>query len=169
MPSSTTTTWQEIADTLRSELAEYGELLRLFEEQQRSLFSQDPEAVLRLANEIEVQARTLGEFRTRREAAVAEFATSNGRPSTTSLRAMLPLIELDARPLIEALINEVNALLHRVRRTSRHNQMLLSRTVEMHQETLQQLRPTTFTKTYSPGGRLSVATTLPTSTLRATG
>ncbi len=169
MRSSTTTTWQEIADNLRAELAEYGELLRLFEAQQRSLFSQAPEEVLRFANEIELQARTLSEFRTRREASVAEFAVAHDRPSTTSLRAMLPLIEADARPLIEALINEVNALLHRVRRTSRHNRTLLARTVEMHQETLQLLRPNTFTKTYSPAGRLSVATTLPTSTLRATG
>src|SRR5581483_11971452 len=98
MSSSTTTTWQAIADDLRAELAEYGELLRLFEAQQRSLFNRDPEEILRLANEIELQARTLGEFRVRREVAVAEFAAEHGQPSTTSLRAMLPLIEADARP-----------------------------------------------------------------------
>jgi flagellar biosynthesis/type III secretory pathway chaperone len=164
-----TTLWQNIAEDLRAELVEYGELLRLFDAQQRSLFNREPEDVLRFANEIEAQARLVGERRTQRETAVAGFAVSHGQPSTTSLRAMLPLIEADARPLLEALINEVNALLHRVRRTSRHNHALLSRTVEMHQETLEQLRPNSFTKTYSPGGRLSVATALPTSTLRATG
>jgi flagellar biosynthesis/type III secretory pathway chaperone len=163
------TPWQFIAECLRSELADYGDLLRLFEAQQRSLFNRDPEEVLRIANEIELQARALGECRSRRERAVAEFATSNGHPSTTSLRAMLPLIEADARPLLEALINEVNALLHRVRRTSRHNHTLLARTVEVHQETLRQLRPNAFTKTYSPAGRLSVATTHPASTMRVAG
>jgi flagellar biosynthesis/type III secretory pathway chaperone len=164
-----TTVWQNIAEDLRAELVEYGELLRLFEAQQRSLFNREPEDVLRFANEIEAQARLVGERRAQRETTVADFATANGQPSTTSLRAMLPLIEADARPLLEALINEVNALLHRVRRTSRHNHSLLSRTIEMHQETLQQLRPHSFTKTYSPGGRISMATALPTSTLRATG
>lgn len=166
---SMSTAWQFIAECLRAELVDYGELLRLFEEQQRSIFNREPEGVLHFANEIETQARRLAECRTQRETAVAEFATAHGMPSTTSLRAMLPLIEADARPLLEALINEVNALLHRVRRTSRHNQTLLSRTVEMHQETLQQLRPQSFTKTYSPAGRVSVATSMPTSTLRATG
>jgi flagellar biosynthesis/type III secretory pathway chaperone len=164
-----TTLWQSIADDLRAELVEYGELLRLFEEQQRSLFNREPEDVLRFTHEIEAQAVRLAECRTQRETAVAEFALAHRQPSTTSLRAMLPLIEVDARPLLEALINEVNALLHRVRRTSRHNQMLLTRTLELHQETLQQLRPHSFTKTYSPAGRVSVATALPTSTLRATG
>lgn len=161
--------WQDIAETLRAELVEYGELLRLFEEQQRSLFNREPDQVLRYANEIDAQAHRLTDSRTRREEIVASFATTHGQPRTTSLRAMLPLIEADARPLLEALINEVNALLHRVRRTSRHNHTLLSRTVEMHQETLQQLRPQTFMKTYSPAGRVSVASTLPASTLRATG
>lgn len=164
-----TTVWQVIAECLRAELVDYGELLRLFEAQQRSLFNREPDQVLRYANEIECQALRLAECRTQREAAVAQFAVAHGQPSTTSLRAMLPLIEADARPLLEALINEVNALLHRVRRTSRHNHTLLSRTVEMHQETLQQLRPQSFTKTYSPAGRISVATSLPPSTLRATG
>jgi flagellar biosynthesis/type III secretory pathway chaperone len=56
-----------------------------------------------------------------------------------------------------------------VRRTSRHNHSLLSRAVEVHQETLQQLRPNAFTKTYSPAGRVSVASNHSASTLRAAG
>ncbi len=163
------TAWQYIAECLRAELVDYGELLRLFEEQQRSLFNREPEAVLHYANEIEAQAYRLAECRTKRETAVSDFAAAHSQPRTASLRALLPYIESDARPLLEALINEVNTLLHRVRRTSRHNQTLLSRTVELHQETLQQLRPNAFTKTYSPAGRLFVAATAPASTLRATG
>lgn len=161
--------WQAIADALRAELAEYGELIRLFEAQQRSLFSREPNEVLRYATEIEAQAVVLAGFREARERVVAEFASAHGYSSGTSLRAMLPAIEPDARPLLEALIHEVNLLLHRVRRTSRHNHTLLARTLELHQEILQQLRPQAFTKTYSPGGRLSVAATQQASTLRATG
>jgi len=161
--------WEYIAECLRQELADYGGLLHLFETQQRSLFDRDPETVLQLGIEIEGQARSLADCRGRREQAVAAYATACGRPANTSLRALLPDIEPAARPLVEALINEVNALLHRVRRTSRHNHTLLSRAVEVHQETLQQLRPNAFTKTYSPAGRLSVATAQGTSTLRAAG
>jgi len=161
--------WEFIAECLRAELADYGGLLHLFEAQQRSLFDRDADAVLRLATDIEVQARSVGDSRCRREQAVAGFAEENGKPRTTSLRAMLPLIEADARPLLEALINEVNMLLHRVRRTSRHNHTLLSHAVEVHRETLQQLRPQSFTKTYSPAGRVSVAAAHPPATLRAAG
>ena len=81
----------------------------------------------------------------------------------------LPLIEADARPLLEALISEVNTLLHRVRRASRHNHTLLARAVEVHQETLQHLRPAAFTKTYSPAGRLAVSAAHPPVKLRVAG
>jgi flagellar biosynthesis/type III secretory pathway chaperone len=163
------THWETIAECLRHELADYGGLLSLFEQQQQSLFDRNADQVLHLANEIEQQSRTLAECRTRREMEVAAFAQSHGQPVTASLRSLLSFVEPAARPLLEALINEVNALLHRVRRTSRHNHTLLSRAVEIHQETLQHLRPNAFTKTYSPAGRLSVTTALPTGTLRAAG
>ena len=165
----TTTHWEFIAECLREELADYGGLLRLFEQQQQALFDRDANAVLLVANEIEAQTRTLGESRARREQAVATLAERHDRPLNSSLRAMLPLIEADARPLLEALINEVNALLHRVRRTSRHNHSMLSRTVELNQELMQQLRPNAFTRTYSPAGRVSVAAAPGTSTLRVAG
>ena len=162
------THWEFIADCLRQELADYGGLLHLFEQQQRSLFNRDPEAVIHFASEIEVQAFSLADCRNRREQAVAAFAVERGQPATMSLRALLPHIADDARPLLEALINEVNALLHRVRRVSRHNHTLLSRAVQVHQETLAVLRPHAFTKTYSPAGRVSMATRPP-ATLRAAG
>jgi hypothetical protein len=165
----TTTHWEFIAECLRQELADYGGLLHLFEAQQRALFDRNPDLVLGYTSEIDRQAFALAECRTRREVAVASFAVAHDRSSTSTLRSLLPLIEAEARPLLEALINEVNALLHRVRRTSRHNHMLLSRAVEVHQETISQLRPQAFTKTYSPAGRLSVAASRPPSTLRAAG
>ena len=149
--------WEFIAQCLRAELADYGGLLRLFEAQQESLCGRDAESVLLFATEIEVQARSVAESRCRREQAVAAFAEENGRAGSSSLRALLPLIEADARPLLEALINQVNTLLHRVRRASRHNHTLLSRAVEVHRETLQHLRPQAFTKTCSAADPLAVA------------
>jgi flagellar biosynthesis/type III secretory pathway chaperone len=161
--------WEDIAACLREELVAYGYLLRLFEQQQQFLFERDASAVLQLGNEIEAQARSVGETRVRRELAVAEFAESIGQPTTSTLRSLLPSIQVDARPLVEALINEVNLLLHRVRRTSRHNHSLLSRAVEVQQETLQLLRPNSFTRTYSPAGRVNVAAAHGAGTLRVAG
>jgi flagellar biosynthesis/type III secretory pathway chaperone len=161
--------WQSIAECLRQELAEYGELLRLFEQQQESLFKRDSDGVLRLGGEIEDQARILQDCRARREQTVAAFSADLGVTDAPTIRSLLPHIEMAARPLLEALINEINHLLHRVRRTSRHNHTLLSRTLELHGETLRQLRPDAFSSTYSPDGRISVSAAGGVPALRAAG
>jgi flagellar biosynthesis/type III secretory pathway chaperone len=161
--------WQLVAECLRQELVEYGTLLNLFEQQQESLFNRDADKVLRICGDIEGQARILEDCRCRREQTSAALAATVHQPASATIRSLLPHIEADARPLLEALINEVNHLLHRVRRTSRHNHSLLARTLELHQETLRQLRPESFTKTYSPSGRVSMAGTAVAPTLRAAG
>ena len=51
--------WEYIAECLRAELADYGGLLHLFENQQCALFNRDADSVLRFANEIEAHARAL--------------------------------------------------------------------------------------------------------------
>lgn len=152
------THWKVIAECLRAELAEYGGLLNLLEQQQRRILARDAEAAMQLGAQLERQAAGVAECRQQREAAVSAFAREHGAKPSSTLRALLPLIEPDARPLLAALINEVNRLLHRVRRASRHNHALLASAVETHQQVLQQLRPADFTQTYSAAGRVSLAT-----------
>jgi flagellar biosynthesis/type III secretory pathway chaperone len=161
--------WQNIAECLRTELAEYGGLLALFEEQQKFLFEREANEVLRLSGIIEERMHTLQGCRRHREEVVAAFAAAHAQPGQATLRSLLPFVDAAARPLVQALIDEVNHLLHRVRRTSRQNHTYLARTVELHQETLQQLLPNSFTKTYSPAGRVSIVTPHTTSTLRVAG
>jgi hypothetical protein len=169
MTESSAATWQNIAGCLRAELAEYGALLALFSEQQKFLFEREADAVLGLSVKIEHQVRALDQCRHERETLVADFAAAHGQPVSATLRALLPFVEATARPLLEALICEINHLLHRVRRTTRQNHTLLARAVDVHQEVLQQLRPSVFTKIYSPGGRVSIATHHSSATLRAAG
>lgn len=166
---ATPATWQKIAECLRTELAEYGGLLAQFEDQQKSLFERNADEVLRLSAVIEAHALALHGCRQERENTVADFAAARGQPVTSTLRSLLPFIESDARPLIEALIGEVNHLLHRVRRVSRHNHTLLCRTVELHQETLRLARPDAFTRTYAPNGRVSLGSVQATPALQAAG
>jgi len=161
--------WIIITESLRRELAEYGCLLRLFEDQQNSLFNRDANAVLRLSAEIEQQVRYLQESRRTREEAVATFAVSNGHPVNATLRSLIPLFMADVRPLMEALIGEVNVLIHRVRRASRHNHTLLARTVDTHQQLLRTLQPDSFMQTYAPNGRSALTNTRRTPALQAAG
>lgn len=166
---ATTTHWETIADCLREEISDYGALLSLFETQQQALLDRDAETVLRIAAEIEGNTKFLGQARTRREKVVAEFATENGASAGSTLRSLLFLIEPDARPLLNALIDEVNSLLHRTKRTSRHNYALLQSTVEVGREALGRLAPQALSSTYGTGGRVSVVTSPRISNLSASG
>jgi len=149
--------WELIAHSLRDELQEYGGLLGLFEEQQTALFRRDAGGVLTLVHAIEDHARVASLKRLKREQLVRDFALSQGRPGNSTLRALISQFPEEVRPMMEALIDEVNRLIHRTRKFAQQNVQLLQRAVEMHQEALRTLRPESFTKTYSPRGRVSVA------------
>jgi flagellar biosynthesis/type III secretory pathway chaperone len=161
--------WKNIAECLRAEIAEYGGLLHLFEQQQRCLFGREADAVLRLSAEIEAQVARLHDCRTHREQATVDFGSAHGHPTGATLRSMLGSVDAQARPLLEALIKEVNHLIHRTRRITRHNHALLARAVETHQEFLRALRPDAFTTTYAANGRVSATVVRPTSALQAAG
>ena len=77
------------------------------------------------------------------------------------MRQLLPHFPVEVQPLLHALIDEINHLIHRIRRDARQNQMLLSRTVEAHEEALRILMPDTFkARTYSPRGSVSAASVI---------
>jgi flagellar biosynthesis/type III secretory pathway chaperone len=164
-----TSNWKIIIVQLRQELVDYGALLSCYDEQQRALFARKPDLVLRLSAAIKEQVERVITSRAQREHAVSEFAEAHRMPANATLRSLLPLIERDAHPLFEALIGEINLLLHRVRRTHRQNHILLTKAVAMHRETLQMLRPNSFTKTYSPAGVVSLNSGRAPSTLCAAG
>ncbi len=162
--------WTVIAESLRTEIAGFGGLLHLFEQQQHSLFTRDTDSVLRLSTEIETHTREMQQHRQQREQIVADFALAHQQPATATLRSLLPFIEADARPLLEALIAEVNRLIHRVRRLTRQNHQLLARTVESHQELMRTLRPDAFLQTYSAAGRKTLTSNArPATALQAAG
>lgn len=161
--------WSSLADALRAELSEYGALQGFFDLQQNAILARDSEAILLCVSTIEDQMQRLQDLRVDREEIVRAFATTHAQATDATLRSLLPFFPAEARPLLEALIDEINHLIHRARRRSRQNHLLLSRAVEVRQEMLQVLRPDSFTKTYSARGRVALATPKVTSAYQATG
>lgn len=149
--------WQPIVECLRSEVTEYGRLIQLFEEQQALLFKRDAGGVLRVTGEIDEQADVLMDSRQKREAAAGVFARGKGLSGPPTLGAILPHITEEARPLLRALVSDVNRAAGRLRRVSRHNRLFLLRTIENNQELLRRLRPGSFTKVYSPSGNVMLS------------
>ena len=149
--------WQPLVEVLREELEEFGALLRLFDEQQAALLSRDSTLVLGSVDAIEEQTRLLQELRGRRELLVRSFALGYNRPGGATLRSLLGDFPAEARPLLEALIDQINQLVHRTRRRSSQNHLLLAREVETRQQILETLRPGSFTRTYSPRGQMALS------------
>jgi flagellar biosynthesis/type III secretory pathway chaperone len=149
--------WDKMAECLRGEISEYGRLLNLIDDQHKLIFQRDSAAIVRLNPTLQAQVEILHECRGRREQAVREFAAAHAQPSVSTMRALLPLVEPDGRPLMAALIAEINHLVHRVRRAMALNQRLLACTVEFQQEFMRRLWPSAFTKTYAADGRVSVS------------
>ncbi len=157
-----------LADLLRAELAAYGGLLGYFDRQQAALMKRDAEAVAETSIMIERLALETARSREAREEHVASLARAHQRPPTESLRRLLDLFPEEQRPLLDALIEEINRLLHVVRRRARQNHAILVRAVELRRELFAALRPDVLPRTYAPGGR-APRSAAPLSTLQATG
>jgi hypothetical protein len=162
-------TWEMLAQCLRDEVQEYGGLLRLFEEQQDCVFRRDADQLLQLIELIRTATESAGAARGRREECASAYAVECGRGADSTLRALLPCVDGQAQPLIEALIDEVNRLIHRVRKLARQNHLLLARTVELQQGLLRQFYPGAFTPTYSAHGRVALAAGAPVAAYQAAG
>jgi flagellar biosynthesis/type III secretory pathway chaperone len=146
-----------LIEALREEVQEYGELLSLFNDQQRAILDRDPTQVLVIQDAISKQLELINACRKRREHVARELAVLLGQPPTTSVKLLIEVCTESVRPLLHALINEINGLISKVRRRGNQNQMLLARSIEVSQQILQRLNPGALTKTYSKRGQITLS------------
>jgi len=146
-----------LIDALRDEVQEYGGLLSLFEEQQTAILERKPDVVLANQDSIRAQLETIHGCRRHREQIAREFALEVGQSPDCTVKALIEFCEEMVRPLLHALIYEVNQLITKTRRRGQQNQMLLARSIEVSQQILQRINPGAITKTYSRRGRINLA------------
>lgn len=157
-----------IVNLLRDELAAYGGLLAAFERQQGHLLNRRVDEATAESETIQDLVAESAECRGRREAWVVDFARQQQQLETVSLKALLPFFPAEQVPLLEALIKEINHLIHRVRRRVRQNHGLLARELDLHHELRRQLQGEAEPpRTYAASGR--VAELSGPAGLRATG
>lgn len=148
--------WQILVDALRAELQEYGGICATLDEQQKAIFERNGEKVQMVGNILTQQIESATRLRNAREELMRDIARFNELPLETSLADMRQVFPASAHGLLKALVDEINTLLQTIRRRSRQNQMLLARTCEIMEHTLQLMRPSNFVKTYSAKGAISV-------------
>ncbi len=153
---------------LREELAGYGGLLSLFNQQQDQIWRREIETVAETSLAIEALAAETDAHRKAREAWISRFAESHGRPADAPLRQLLAFFPADQQPMLAAFIDEINELIERVRHRARQNQKILARAVEVHRDALALLNPQSRPRTYAPSGQASSIAS-PAATLHAAG
>ena len=152
----------EIVALLRQEVVGYGGLLALFEEQQGHLWRREVDHVLKTAALIDLRVIESGQFRESREAWVNHFAQTHQQPAGASLRHLLPLFPAAERPMLEAFIDEINQLIHGVRRRAYQNHAFMEKMLELHRELGGSFALGQAGATYVPSGRLAGDAVTPT-------
>jgi signal transduction histidine kinase len=143
----------QIIYALRAELLEYGGLLNLFDQQEEAILNQKPATVTEVALRLEAQLATVRARSFRRKGLVSALTPNAG--AWPALFRTMPCFPLAMRPLLEALLTEVNRLIAKVRRRAQQNQMLLAR--ELHEL----LNPVGVIRAYAPATVASKARGLP--------
>lgn len=113
--------------------------------------------VLALNGDIEAQTGMVARLRTGREAMVRALGERVGAPRPDRVRDLVPHFPEPVQPLAEALVTDINHMVRRIRQKARQNHLLLSKAVELTEETLRMLQPENFTRTYGRTGKVGLA------------
>jgi hypothetical protein len=126
-----TATLAHVIDALRNELQQYGEMLALLEAQQQVVAQREPASILTSISAIEAQSATIDAARRTREMHQRQLAWALSGPDNVGFQELLPLLPDQYRPLVSALVQEINQLLARVRHIAEQNRDQLQRSVEL--------------------------------------
>lgn len=155
---------ERLIETLREELTQYGELLALLEQQQDLIVNRSAEGLLENLGAINAQVPIVAAARQKRDLLRKELAAAMGQPTTISFRQLIAFTPKDYQPLLEALVQEINDLLMRSQQRLRQNHLLLSRSLDLMQQMIFSLFPSSGGQTYSQTGAVK-AGNLPQSSL----
>ncbi len=155
---------EKLIETLREELTQYGELLALLEQQQDLIVSRSAEGLLENLGAINAQVPIVAAARQNRDKLRKELAVAMSQPTTISFRLLITLTPREYQPLLEALVDEINDLLTRSQQRLRQNHLLLSRSLDLMQQMIFSLFPSSGGQTYNQMGAVKPPT-VPQSTL----
>lgn len=160
---------QHLISALREELQQYGEMLALLDRQHQSIMIRAAEEVFQSISPIQAQGAAIQNARADREKWRRSIAMILQQPDHVGFAVLIPLLPSDYRPLLQALVDENNELLLRVRQRARQNHLLLSRSLELMQGLLNTLLPSRETRVYNDQGNMQTHTIVTRSFYEAVG
>jgi flagellar biosynthesis/type III secretory pathway chaperone len=144
----------QLIDALREELEQYGEMLARLDYQQQLVIHRQTNDLFQSIADINAQAGVIASTRHAREQQQQQIARLLNLPEPAGFGDIVPLLPPDYRPLVQALVQENNELLVRVQQRARQNHLLLSHAVELMQNIITAIFPSTSPMTYDNAGRL---------------
>ena len=136
-----TTLLEKLIEALRNELQQYGEMLALLDQQHRAVRRHRAEDILESISVINAQSASISSARELRESARRALARALGQPADATFAQLQPALPEHYQPLVDALVQENNQLLVRVREKAQENQGLLRQSLESMQRFITTLAP----------------------------
>ena len=132
-------TLENLIESLRNELKQYGEMLALLEHQQELVMEQRTDDILHSISAIDIQSAAIQAARANRQLAQRNLAERLEQPRESTFGHLIPLISQPYRPLVTALVQENNELLLGVRERAQQSHQLLTRSLEKMQRLITNL------------------------------
>jgi hypothetical protein len=134
-------TLEQFIDALRNELQQYGEMLALLEAQGGALNRHGTHSVAASVSSLTAHGATIECARRTRETLQRKVAWSLGVAEEQTVQQLVRLVPEEYRPLLEALIQEIQELLRRVRECAGQNREHLRHSLELMEQFIARLSP----------------------------
>jgi hypothetical protein len=148
---------EQLVAALREELQQYGEMLALLDRQQTLVAQRAATELLQSVSDINAQTAVLGVARQQREVAQRAVARELKLPEDATLVELIRRIPTPLGALVQALLDENNTCLLRVKQRAGQNRLLLSRSVELMQRLLNTLLVEAQTPVYNGNGSMALS------------
>jgi hypothetical protein len=106
--------WNQLVDALRNELQEKGGLIRLLDQQVQAVYRRDTRENERLEEQIRLQLRVIARSTQFRELILRQSASSFQMSEDVHVNELIASFPDFVRPLLEALVTEVDRLSNRL-------------------------------------------------------
>jgi hypothetical protein len=146
---------RELLTVMRSELEEMKSLVVAFNVQQDAIVHRKAEKVLMSIQEVEQRVASLRRARAKRDAVLDVVAKGVKAPPGTSIMALARIFPAPVKPEVMRLIDENIRFGREVRRKASQNQVLLARSMEVIQDILRAVEPTSVSRMYGENGRMN--------------
>jgi len=125
---------QNLIEALRNELQQYGEMLALMDHQREVVRRKGSDDIADTISAINAQSATIQGARENRHSFQRQLSLSLKQPEDSTFAHLIPLIPVQYRPLVSALVQENNELLLRVLARAQQNQAQLRHSAELMQQ-----------------------------------